>query len=53
MFNNISATWNNNSLVGPHDSKHKKKEEQLSKEFKSFKDIMKVDEEESMIYGCE
>ena len=58
LFNNISVDIYNNSLVGSNNIQTRKKDslkkpEQLNlKQGKSFKEIMQIDEEESMIYGC-
>jgi serine/threonine protein kinase len=61
MLSNFSTDWlNNNSLVATNNSNmHPRKKDQgkekpaLLKEGKSFRDMLAIDEEESMIYGCE
>jgi hypothetical protein len=57
-FDNISfMVFNNNSLVASKDLKTKKKDATNElpklKDGKSFKDMLKIEEEESMIYGCD
>lgn len=55
MFNNISMGFNN-SLANTYIKARKKeggKEELAIKEGRSFKEVLQIEEEESMIYGCE
>jgi hypothetical protein len=55
MFNNISTEWNNNSLIGTNNLRlrRKEKEQKVLPEGRSLKNLLEIDEEESMIYGCE
>jgi hypothetical protein len=59
MFNNLSTEWNNNSLIGTNNlhirrrEKEKEKKKVLPPEGRSLKNMLEIDEEESMIYGCE
>jgi hypothetical protein len=58
MIGNFSDEWNNNSLINTNNFKLRQKEKNKLPlpalvEGKSFKDMLKIDEEESMIYGCE
>jgi hypothetical protein len=59
MFNNLSTEWNNNSLIGTNNlhirrrEKEKEREKVLPPEWRSLKNMLEIDEEESMIYGCE
>ena len=60
MIGNHSNEWNNNSMIDPNKFKLKLKEKnkllpplESLEGRKSFKDMLEIDEEESMIYGCE
>ena len=55
MFNNLSTEWNNNSLIGTNNLhiRRREKEKVLPPEGRSLKNMLEIDEEESMIYGCE
>lgn len=56
MFNNISMGLNNslaNTYIKARKKEGAKEELLLAKEGKSFKDVLQIEEEESMIYGCE
>ncbi len=59
MIGNFSDEWNNNSLINTNNLKLRHQERNKLPapialvEGKSIKDMLKIDEEESMIYGCE
>lgn len=54
LFDNVSMAFNN-SLANTYIKARKKegREEPAIKEGRSFKEVLQIEEEESMIYGCE